>query len=143
MHKIRTQNAFTLVELIVVIVLIAILAGVGAPIYTNITTHAEASKIKATLDNVRAAIEMTHGENVLTGINSWPSLADVQGAVLRDIKFPENPWVTTNKSTIVAVAANNRSVPGGSGWCYHAASATFWANTTADQTSTGAPANEW
>ncbi|MBY0262434.1 MAG: prepilin-type N-terminal cleavage/methylation domain-containing protein, partial [Phycisphaerales bacterium] len=50
------SRGFTLVELIVIIVVLAILSGVAIPRYIDYTANARASAVRATLGGVRSAI---------------------------------------------------------------------------------------
>lgn len=141
------NKAFTLVELIVVIALVAILAATGIPTYRNISVRAEETRIKRILTNARSAIDMWRSDQLLANPDGasegWPTLADVQSSIFREVTFPENPWASTSPSTVVAVAGADHSVPGGGGWCYDAASGTFWANTTGDADGTYTAVNTW
>lgn len=56
-------RAFTLVELVMVVVIIGIVAGIAVPRMTSATTHASANAMQATLMNVRTAIECYYAEH--------------------------------------------------------------------------------
>src|SRR5581483_7456225 len=70
----RKSRAFTLVELIVIIVVLAILSGVAIPKYIDYTANAKASAAKATLGAVRTAIANFYANSALTGTATYPTL---------------------------------------------------------------------
>src|SRR4029077_9339667 len=59
-------RAFTLIELIVVIVVLAILAGVAIPKYIDYTSNAKASATRGVLGGVRSAIANFYANSALT-----------------------------------------------------------------------------
>ena len=56
------KNAFTLIELIFVIVIIGLLAVVAVPKFTNLASNAKKSSIKAVVSSVQNSIENIHGK---------------------------------------------------------------------------------
>ena len=60
--RIQNRNGFTLVELLVVVVIIAILAAIAIPLYTNYLQRARRADAKTALEQVRAAQEMWRAE---------------------------------------------------------------------------------
>ncbi len=124
------RNAFTLVELIVVIVVLAILSGVAIPKYFDYVASAKESATRGTLGAVRSAIANFRANSIVsTGTEAFPSLVDMQtvGTVMQE-DIPENPY--NNSATIVAATYNASSPPvsGSAGWNYDASTGKFWAN---------------
>lgn len=135
------RKAFTLIELIVVIVVLAILSGVAIPKYFDYTAKAKEAATKGTLGAVRAGIANYYANQlVTTGTGAYPTLAQLEavGTVMQE-PIPANPY---NSSNDVAAATYNSSAPptsGASGWNYDAATGKFWANTD----STSVNENDW
>jgi len=59
---VKTKNAFTLLELIFVIVIIGVLAAVAVPKFKNLTANSKISAELATAASAQAAIDACHGE---------------------------------------------------------------------------------
>jgi prepilin-type N-terminal cleavage/methylation domain-containing protein len=122
-------RAFTLVELIVVIVVLAILSGVAIPKYFDYAAKAKESACKGTLGAVRSAIANFHANSIVNnGTATWPTLTQMQtlGAVMQE-PLPANPY--NNSNTIQAATwATTPPVSGTAGWSYDATTGKFWAN---------------
>lgn len=136
---IRKSRAFTLVELIVIIVVLAILSGVAIPKYIDYTANAKASAGKATVGAVRTAIANFYANSALTGAAAYPTLVQLQtlGTVMQEI-LPNNPY--NNANTIAAGTwAATPPVSGVNGWNYDVALGRFWANSS----TAGVTENAW
>ncbi len=67
-----SKRAFTLVELIFVIVIIGILSMVAIPKFRNLTTNSKKSAEKAVVSSIKTVIEDVHGEwSINEGHFSW------------------------------------------------------------------------
>jgi prepilin-type N-terminal cleavage/methylation domain-containing protein len=123
-------RAFTLIELIAVIVVLAILSGIAIPKYFDYAASAKASSTKGTLGGVRSAIANFYANSAVNGTAAYPTLVQVQttGTVMQEA-IPANPY---NSSSTIAAAtwAATPPVTGANGWNYDAASGRFWANST-------------
>jgi prepilin-type N-terminal cleavage/methylation domain-containing protein len=124
-------RAFTLVELIVVIVVLAILSGVAIPKYFDYAAKAKESACKGTLGAVRSGIANFHANSIVqNGTAVYPTLTNIQtlGSVMQE-PIPANPF--NNSATIQAATwATTPPVTGTAGWNYDAAAGKFWANST-------------
>lgn len=122
-------RAFTLVELIVVIVVLAILSGVAIPKYFDYAAKAKESACKGTLGAVRSGIANFHANSIVSnGTATWPTLTQMQtlGTVMQE-PLPANPY--NNSNTIQAATwATTPPVSGSAGWNYDATTGKFWAN---------------
>lgn len=135
------RGAFTLIELIAVIIVLAILAGVAVPKYFDYSTKAKESAVKATLGATRSAVANFYANSVLNdGTAAYPTLTELQtsGDVLEQI-LPENPY---NDSAVVQASTwdeDDPPVSGTAGWNYDASNGRFWANSD----TSGVDENEW
>ncbi|MFG0283453.1 MAG: type IV pilin protein [Phycisphaerales bacterium JB039] len=131
----RTANrAFTLIELIAVIVVLGVLAGVALPRYFDYAAQARESAVKGTLGGVRAGVANFYADQAVQGSASYPTLTELRtiGTVMQE-PLPENPYNNSAEvrnadgewnSTIGAAQA----VSGTEGWAYDESSGRFWAN---------------
>lgn len=76
MTKKRLSGAFTLVELIMVIVVIGLLAAVVVPKFTSIKTEAQNAAEIGTVTAVRSGINLAHLTTLAQGGDSYPSALD-------------------------------------------------------------------
>ncbi len=126
----RSLRAFTLVELIVIIVVLAILSGVAIPKYIDYTSNAKAATAKAVLGAVRSAVANSYAASNLTGTTAYPTLAQLQtlGTVMQEA-LPPNPY--NSDATIAAATwAATPPVSGTNGYNYDATAGRFWLNST-------------
>jgi len=117
------RQGFTLVELVVVIMILGILAGVAAPKFFNTSKTAGESSLKQTLAVIRDAIELYAAQNG----GALPAAVD--GDFQSDLApylrgtFPKSPVGTANTIKFTA------GVDGTTGWIY--AAGNFTANSSA------------
>ena len=124
--KYRRSKAFTLVEILIVVVILGILAAIVIPQFTNASQDAQIGNVKTQLQTVRSQIELFRVKNNgnapdLDGpdFNEFITPPTGQDVYLR--VAPVNP---RNGSTLVSTAAD----PGGPaatgagavGWYYNA-----------------------
>lgn len=117
----RAKAAFTLIELIAVIIVLAILAGVAVPKYFDYTDRARTSAVQGVLGNVRSACGNFYANASLSGTPAYPTLAQLTtvGTVMQDA-FPVNPY--NNLNTVTAANSTEwtaRTASGSFGWRYY------------------------
>lgn len=65
--SINNQKGFTLIELVVVLVILALLAAVAVPKFLDLQKRAEAASIQAVLGSVRSALSIRSARGLTTG----------------------------------------------------------------------------
>ena len=131
------RRAFTLVELIAVIVVLAILSAVAVPKYFDYSAKAKESAARGMLGGVRSAIANFYANQAVNGSARYPTLVELQtgGTVMQEV-LASNPY--NNSATIAAaVWAATPPVAGANGYNYDAAAGKFWLNTS------GVSENTW
>jgi general secretion pathway protein G len=86
----RSAAGFTLIELMIVMVLITILAGIGLALYTNSVTRAKEAALSQDLVEMRKSIDEYYADK-----NKWP--ADLQTLVSEKyLRFlPKDPFTNS------------------------------------------------
>lgn len=154
----RYGKGFTLIELVMVILLLAVLGAVAIPNFIDFRSDAKNSTTKAGLGAMRAAVAIAQSAISLreaTGVPTVPTTAEMQqniflaashpvlGAAAVNIMstaqtFPQNPWsvsTATNFSTVLdcggqAQGTVQKSPNNNEGWCYDSTTGKVWANSS-------------
>ncbi|MEM7623361.1 MAG: prepilin-type N-terminal cleavage/methylation domain-containing protein, partial [Planctomycetota bacterium] len=137
-----SRRAFTLLELIVVIVIIGVLTAAVVPRFASATDDARTAATESILASVRASIASHRATAALTGAAPFPTHAQLiaEGTVMSSA-IPANPFsgVGGVASVSSSAAATSRQVSGtdAAGWNYFVDNsstpprAVFWANSGA------------
>lgn len=121
-RRVAGHGAFTMVELIAVIVVLAVLSGVALPKYLDYSARARSSALQGSLGEIRSGISGFYASAAMDGAPAYPTLTELTtpGTVLRE-PLPNNPY--SGLGTVVAVTraqAYARTTSGISdGWCYY------------------------
>ena len=111
----RTRRAFTLIEILIVVVILGILAAIVIPQFTDASEDAMDASVRSTLRTIRSQIEVYNIENPATPYNALTPLATFWDPLLQRNYLqsaPKNPM--QNGSSTVGVA------PGmGIGWAWY------------------------
>jgi general secretion pathway protein G len=104
-NKHRKQAGFTLIELMVVVVIIAILAGLIIPRFMGETDKAKQAKTKMQIESLESALKMYKLDNGsyptteqgLKALVETPTVGNLpknwrQGGYLEKGKVPKDPW---------------------------------------------------
>lgn len=118
----RRSKAFTLVEILIVVVILGILAAIVVPQFTNATNDAQAGNIKAQLSTLQNQIELfkarTNSYPDFTAANPWATM--IAGTYIK--AEPKNPY---NGLTAVNVGAAGSAT---TGWHWNSTTNTLGAS---------------
>jgi len=110
--SIRKNQAFTLVEILIVVVILGILAAIIIPRFANASKDARRASLASQLNAVRAQIQLytiEHGDQRPANLNgnNWTDLTtqSVYNGVNRGPYLPSIPVNTVNGFTNIAVVA--------------------------------------
>lgn len=139
------SNAFTLIEVLIVVIIMTVLAATIIPQFSSSTTDAKESSLQFNLHTIRSQIKMykvQHAGKVpelakfedqitkSTAINGNTTGTDLDYGPYYQGKFPINSF--NNSSDIVAVATIGTEptgvVVGGAGWQYDETTGGFYPN---------------
>ncbi len=137
-----TGRAFTIIELIVVMIVLVIMAGVALPVYFKFETQARESATKGSLGGVRSGAAQFLINQVVNGsAPTYPTLIELTtpGTVMFD-PLPENAYKVSNSVSPAnaADAAARATVGGPQGWRYYVDNAAnppvfvFYSNSNAE-----------
>ncbi len=113
----RTRRAFTLIEILIVVVILGILAAIVIPQFTDASEDAMDASVRSTLQTIRSQIELYNIQNPATAYGPATPVATFWQPLLTGNYLqspPKNPM--QNGSTSVGAA------PGvGDGWAWYEA----------------------
>ncbi len=127
----RTKpNAFTLIEILIVVVILGILAALVVPLMAGASEDAAVATAHTELNKVRRAIEVYQVSNenalptVVAGDGTWGEI--VSRAYLREA--PTNQYVGGANAGVIALGtAPDASFQTSHGWIYNATTGEVWA----------------
>ncbi|MCC5823526.1 MAG: prepilin-type N-terminal cleavage/methylation domain-containing protein [Phycisphaerales bacterium] len=127
----RVRRAFTLVEILIVVVILGILAAIVVPQFVNASEEAAAGTTVTELEKLRRAVDvyMARWSNafppVEAGDGTWGPLVGGSGEYLKEA--PRNPYIGANGRVIVLGSAPDTAFHTDYGWIYDAATGQIWA----------------
>lgn len=139
------RSAFTLIEVLIVVVIMAILAATIIPQFTDSTKDAKSSTVKFNLHTLRSQIELYRTQH--NGTAPAATLAelkvstDASGAQGTGVNYPYGPYIRevpvnpyNNKNDVTAITndpAKAADVTGNTGWLYNATTGGIWIDNSA------------
>lgn len=125
--RIRKRSAFSLVELVVVVLIVGILAAVAAPRMFNTASDARTNSTRASLVVIRDAIELHRAQR-----GTYPAFTTLAA----DLKpfmsgpFPSVQITSTNNNANVRefTGTGAFTATGTQGWAYNATTGDFYVN---------------
>ena len=139
MSKSHKRGGFTLVEVLIVVVIMAILAATIIPQFSDSTKDAKNNTSKFNLHTIRSQIELyksQHDGKVPAALDDLTKKTNSSGAVGTTSAFPYGPYLQelppnpfTGSAKITAASTNPPTAASGAtdaGWLYHAASGGVW-----------------
>lgn len=141
MNTRQRRQGFTLVEVLLVVVILAILAATVIPQFTSSGEDAKDSAVNFNLQTLRSQIELYklqhNGEppdaptlGVLTGLTTKTNADHSAGGNLGPYLVSGMPVNPLNNSDEVATTTDNppTAASGTAGWLYHTATGGIWPN---------------
>ena len=127
----KRRKGFTLVELVVVIMILGILAGVAAPKLLNTSGTATDNGLRQTLSIVRDAIELYAAQNGGALPPCTATGADFRTALDNYIRgqFPESP-VGTQDFDVTPTSGATTTADDTTGWMFNTTNGDFICNST-------------
>ncbi len=118
-HLSRTRRAFTLIEILIVVVILGILAAIVIPQFTDASNEAMEASVRTQLQTIRSQIELYNVQNPATAFDAATPVGPFWDALVQNDYLqtpPKNP-LQNNSNTVGAAAAV------GTGWVWMEGSA--------------------
>jgi len=147
MSKNFRRSAFTLIEVLIVIIIMAVLAATIIPQFSSSTTDAKTASVQFNLHTIRSQLELYKTQHLGTVpaltkfVDQMTKKSDASGATTGDpttlifgpyiqTQVPANPF---NGSNALVAVATPGSIPtgvvaGGGGWQYDESNGGFYPN---------------
>jgi len=107
---IKTQKAFTMVELIFVIIIIGILSAIAVPKFSQTAELAYVSKAESVVATLRSVIATERQKRILRGVTPLAEITNTEAVALLAYGI-DNSWSTTGTNQFTY------TVPGGTDRC--------------------------
>lgn len=115
----KKKNAFTLIELMIVVAIIGILAAIAIPKFSALVDKSKEGATKGALASIRTALSVYYSDNEGVFPSDNLSILTSNGKYLTDVPFAKLPGTGHQNSNAVAAAANAAGlVTDAGGWAY-------------------------
>jgi prepilin-type N-terminal cleavage/methylation domain-containing protein len=127
-----SRTGFTLVELLIVVVILGLLAGVVVPQFTIATNEARAGNLRSQLRSLQHQCDLWRSRNhfahpVTAAAQSWAVLVD-QGYIKAPPSNPAWPGPVSTATTVWAASVAGVHGDGAWAWVWNAPDATVYAS---------------
>ncbi len=129
---INKPKAFTLVEILIVVVILGILASIVVPQFASATSDAQKTAIAdqvAKIRRIMAVYYVTNGNvypNITAGDGTWGELVAPGSSYMR--KPPANLWVGGAGATVILIRNTpDNAYQNAYGWIFDPATGNIWA----------------
>jgi general secretion pathway protein G len=135
MRKSTIRKAFTLVEILIVVVILGILAAIVVPQFTSATQDSQAGNIKSQLGTLQRQIELFQAKNNEYpdfGTDGWGTTTDtgtmIGGKFIKEA--PSNPagTLTSAERKLVGVVTGTAKGLAARGWAWNSTDNTIYAS---------------
>jgi prepilin-type N-terminal cleavage/methylation domain-containing protein len=139
MKTTQRRSAFTLIEVLIVVVIMAILAATIIPQFTDSTKDAKTSTAKMNLATLRSQIQLYRtqhaGLNPTAALVELTQVTDINGATGSGATFvygpylrqvPTNPFTNLNTVTTTTSDPLTTAPAGTGGWIYNVTTGNVW-----------------
>jgi general secretion pathway protein G len=137
----HVKRAFTLIEILIVVVILGILAAIVIPQFTSASQEAQDSSIRSQLQTVRSQVELFHVQHPTSAYpdfatNGWDEMTDSTANPMGNRYLqgePRNALLSNNTGVIVGLAVPPAASGGdltpvtGDGWYFSTTTNTMYA----------------
>ena len=113
----KKEKGFTLVELMVVIIILAVLTGIAIPSYLMLRSRARIQATRSEMQNIGTALEMYSADNedVLPALGTWNTDLEAPVAYMADVPTHDAWGVAPANAYVYALIADGYTLTSSAG----------------------------